>query len=115
MQQIADKPTLDLVNFYSHTPHGVQLTSKFCFSFFFYFYSHTPHGVQLNLTQQKKFLFLFLLTHPSRGATKPYTAEKIPLSISTHTPLTGCNDMNFNNLDSAVFLLTHPSRGATGL
>ena len=33
------------------------------------FYSHTPHGVQLNARPQHLLDILFLLTHPSRGAT----------------------------------------------
>ena len=100
------------------------------------FYSHTPHGVQLNFPSATVKFFSFLLTHPSRGATSISGSTWYPVSISTHTPLTGCNaqisrDYNLQRnfyshtphgvqliekytwLKCNTFLLTHPSRGAT--
>ena len=81
-------------NFYSHTPHGVQhdifeveLPDEFISThtpltgcnirhckqqcYIYYFYSHTPHGVQHATAAQIFQKTIFLLTHPSRGAT-PY-------------------------------------------
>ena len=60
---------VEALNFYSHTPHGVQ---------------HIPLLLYLPLPS-------FLLTHPSRGATEKMIAHFIERPISTHTPLTGCN------------------------
>ena len=55
------------------------------------FYSHTPHGVQQDVYSSKKTARRFLLTHPSRGATQNLKASEKDMMISTHTPLTGCN------------------------
>ena len=83
----------NLVNFNSHTPHGVRLESatdeqrnNLDFN------SHTPHGVRLvygrNTFHQRQ--------------------------ISTHTPHTGCDrDGAFHCLTLDGFQLTHPTRGAT--
>ena len=101
-------------NFYSHTPHGVQRKMAQSALNTTDFYSHTPHGVQ----RWKKIIvypvLAFLLTHPSRGATRPIRNQPLHWSfllthpsrgatavfappvllcgISTHTPLTGCNN-----------------------
>ena len=56
------------------------------------FYSHTPHGVQQNGARFMVRTVKFLLTHPSRGATCPVNVCVSSLIISTHTPLTGCNN-----------------------
>jgi len=56
------------------------------------FYSHTPRGVQPYADRGKKVYILFLLTHPSRGAT----VGDIGIGVNV-----------------TAFLLTHPSRGAT--
>ena len=80
----------------------------------------------------------FLLTRPSRGATKPFHIGGVNQIISTHTPLagrdhhngTGCQGRRTSThtplarrdvtpangiMDNARFLLTRPSRGATYL
>ena len=79
---------------------------------------------------------LFQPTHPSRGATGPSFTAKIRFSISTHAPLTGCDQAqgqgpgsrcHFNprtphgvrpgtvtlQVGFRLFQPTHPSRGAT--
>ena len=146
-------------NFYSHTPCGVQLQDV-CEELYrqgfllthpsrgatildsgvgrlnINFYSHTPHGVQRNRLRELDAISSFLLTHPSRGATIVLENNFNHFSISTHTPLTGCNEKIFikfsktGNFYSHTphgvqlyvtgwkskrlgFLLTHPSRGAT--
>ncbi len=101
------------MDFYSHTPHGVQqagmddviYTTKFLLT-------HPSRGATINGFLKVQILS-FLLTHPSRGATKhclrlpgvvyfySHTPHGVQPSrfvvlltlrqISTHTPLTGCN------------------------
>ncbi len=58
---------------------------------FFNFYSHTPCGVQRGVRMSDRETAKFLLTHPLRGATVYRIHQEIFLSISTHTPLAGCN------------------------
>ncbi len=100
------------------------------------FYSHTPHGVQQRTHLYYCHPYRFLLTHPSRGATQRKYGRLGQAEISTHTPLTGCNVRQWckradgSNFYSHTphgvqrkrggcwfcpnaFLLTHPSRGAT--
>ncbi len=78
-------------NFYSHTPCGVQQYPSLLSSIKSNFYSHTPCGVQLFRSLNYNSFQLFLLTHPLRGATRLTNLNGINLSISTHTPLAGCN------------------------
>ncbi len=100
------------------------------------FNSHTPRGVRLSNQRVANSRQEFQLTHPSRGATGNHDSFKCPLSISTHTPLAGCDypvvgislrycisthtplagcdalpDDDFRY--GLRFQLTHPSRGAT--
>ena len=124
-------------DFYSHTPHGVQLgLQEYRKTSHTHFYSHTPHGVQQSLRNAPELLPGFLLTHPSRGATSNGYYGLFGGKISTHTPLTGCNALSASGCRSRnnfyshtphgvqqpmvpdgtlilIFLLTHPSRGAT--
>ena len=98
-----------------------------------YFYSHTPHGVQLGACNPLWACTLFLLTHPSRGATiiLKYAAlrqqfllthplrgatEKYILNfmnhwISTHTPLAGCNEIQWNIRVMRVNFYSHTPCG----
>ena len=84
-------------HFYSHTPHGVQLADSLWWLLFNNFYSHTPHGVQQCYFQIRSVNVAFLLTHPSRGATFAFLDILETSSISTHTPLTGCNMISRKN------------------
>ncbi len=150
---------MQYINFYSHTPCGVQLnfwkpdSRKFQFllthplrgaTYELYqycrrvlnFYSHTPCGVQLHVLLILTHLLTFLLTHPLRGATQRHRQKRKSLSISTHTPLAGCNGISWilkkimqyfyshtpcgvqrmkwlSGMRECIFLLTHPLRGAT--
>ena len=101
-----------------------------------YFYSHTPRGVRPGTAARLERRMLFLLPHPSRGATDLTIPQIMSLYISTPTPLAGCDDgrgdrrylcVDFyshtprgvrlqGKLSSTayiIFLLPHPSRGAT--
>ena len=54
-----------------------------------HFYSHAPRGARLHLLTCVSICLIFLLTRPSRGATKAvYTVSRVS-HISTHTPLAG--------------------------
>ncbi len=55
----------------------------------------------------------FQLTHPSRGATRARAFICSVISISTHTPLAGCDAYPPPLFWWVTFQLTHPSRGAT--
>ena len=79
---------------------------------------------------------IFQSTHPSRGATKLKRNGKLPITISIHAPLAGCDNQPLSNSPSTIhfnprtprgvrpgrrnrrspifrFQSTHPSRGAT--
>ncbi len=56
-----------------------------------HFYSHTPCGVQRYSAHYRICYDKFLLTHPLRGATVLAWSNSLIISISTHTPLAGCN------------------------
>ncbi len=82
---------LYLVNFYSHTPHGVQPTCVIINNNIHNFYSHTPHGVQLQ-TPKIFNVFSDFYSHT------PHGVQPTPTNVS---------------IWRKKFLLTHPSRGAT--
>ena len=78
------------------------------------FYSHAPRGARHLVEVQGRLKSEFLLTRPSRGATRSLLPALTFPNISTHTPLAGRDPRKWT-LRSAVlrFLLTRPSRGAT--
>ena len=80
------------LNFNSHTPHGVRLTTMHRYlRQEAHFNSHTPHGVRLlNVNEVRR-----------------------KVGISTHTPHTGCDLRNSRCMTMLTFQLTHPTRGAT--
>ena len=78
-------------NFYSHAPRGARQPFHFVTGSSRNFYSHAPRGARHYDANLQLIQFLFLLTRPSRGATR----------------IVG--KMCF----ITVFLLTRPSRGAT--
>ena len=53
------------------------------------FYSHAPRGARRKTTANVSLAKQFLLTRPSRGATKTDRQVKPDVRISTHTPLAG--------------------------
>ncbi len=84
-------PGLLLLHFYSHTPHGVQLwQTAEATAFVVFLLTHPSRGATI-LFYTNKTEIPFLLTHPSRGATWNFFSSSIFPPISTHTPLTGCN------------------------
>ncbi len=103
--------TRQRINFYSHTPHGVQHKDVTEFYIAKNFYSHTPHGVQLIGVANTRQQGVFLLTHPSRGATLPDNVNFITMVISTHTPLTGCNTAHVTYVKRGVISTHTPLTG----
>ena len=56
----------------------------------------------------------FLLTRPSRDVTEEGSVQYYALSISTHTPLAGRDNLNLSVQEhDFTFLLTRPSRDVT--
>ncbi len=75
------------------------------------FYSHTPHGVQHTRTVALYAETVFLLTHPSRGATINRKFFTYQLYISTHTPLTGCNRYFVIGVKQEIHFYSHTPHG----
>ncbi len=97
----------------THPLRGATNTSDETFNQLVDFYSHTPCGVQ----RWKKIIvypvLAFLLTHPSRGATtKSLLCLYLSAFLLTH-PSRGATENGTICLEYYRFLLTHPSRGAT--
>ena len=87
----SDETFNQLVDFYSHTPCGVQRWKKIIvYPVLAFLLTHPSRGAT-PLTTAGDNPGLFLLTHPSRGATHGQKLKKLETGISTHTPLTGCN------------------------
>ncbi len=103
-----------LLDFYSHTSHGVRLLHLLYHSptlyisthtshagcdqeiivlsfFYVYFYSRTPCGVRQTSSKRSIYFLKFLLTHPMWGATIISFASSEALTISTHAPHVGCD------------------------
>ena len=79
----------DFQNFYSHAPRGArQMAPSSCGSRY-HFYSHAPRGARRYRRTAKNRENGFLLTRPSRGATRSLPSRRPGLMISTHTPLAG--------------------------
>ena len=74
----------------THTPLAGRDCNNLCLEFLNKnFYSHAPRGARRLGICRLSFLFPFLLTRPSRGATLAFNALFFSSSISTHTPLAG--------------------------
>ena len=76
--------------------------------------THPSRGATPYIPRDKCRQIVFQPTHPSRGAT----GEKVRIygrkRISTHAPLTGCDDDSVTDFPwQFSFQSTHPSRGAT--
>ena len=101
-------------NFYSHAPRGARPENRESAVISVDFYSHAPRGARQLIFLFADFVELFLLTRPSRGATREELRSNPAGRISTHTPLAG-RDVSFTvpAYGSMGFLLTRPSRGAT--
>ena len=77
----------------THTPHtGCDAQSK-CRPFpdFQFQLTHPTRGATSGLYLVIWSAILFQLTHPTRGATDSIELLDLDLSISTHTPHTGCD------------------------
>ena len=117
-----------LLNFYSHTPCGVQPFNKMeniiteristhtplagCNNLpicpgihCVYFYSHTPCGVQRKNNKLWK-IFKNFYSHTPCGVQLSYIRKKLLKNISTHTPLAGCNNTN-NQIRKTYKISTH--------
>ena len=78
------------------------------------FYSHAPRGARLLLTQSKRAQRQFLLTRPSRGATRRVHSEPgTGQYFYSHAPRGARPQRTSPASGTEKFLLTRPSRGAT--
>ena len=122
--------------FYSHAPYGTwPISSSLIFSIalisthtpltgrderwwknrivFRYFYSHAPYGTWRYTMYFSVDIQKFLLTRPLRDVTRIpwwYADHK---TISTHTPLTGRDNLAKESIQGSTFLLTRPLRDVT--
>ena len=55
------------------------------------FNPRTPHGVRLSILAVCSVFRLFQSTHPTRGATRHYGADRRNVCVSIHAPHTGCD------------------------
>ena len=79
----------EICHFYSHAPRGARHLYDDFMALDTNFYSHAPRGARLPLVMPLTAELQFLLTRPSRGATKNTVNNSAAFRISTHTPLAG--------------------------
>ena len=123
-------------NFYSHAPRGARPLTRRCYgsdaSISTHtplagrdapshcghrdgtdFYSHAPRGARLRLDGYIDRVQAFLLTRPSRGATRlSRTIWERYMIISTHTPLAGRDALTSNTAKVIGDFYSHAPRGA---
>ena len=97
--------------FYSHTPHGVQPNSFAIFFINFSFLLTHPSRGATTTNDITGNAWRFLLTHPSRGATSVTAGATIEVTISTHTPLAGCNGILADILELTENFYSHTPCG----
>ncbi len=76
------------------------------------FYSHAPRGARPNLYVSAVQLYTFLLTRPSRGATRMARFQELYRLISTHTPLAGRDLLACDSVATQSHFYSHAPRGA---
>ena len=76
------------------------------------FYSHAPRGARQLVESFGRDGTKFLLTRPSRGATKPSFNDLIIIIISTHTPLAGRDKQHSRKTGWNQYFYSHAPRGA---
>ena len=76
------------------------------------FYSHAPRGARHKRSADEVREMQFLLTRPSRGATKYLHMSFLPFFISTHTPLAGRDRQAGRSTDRTGNFYSHAPRGA---
>ena len=80
------------------------------------FYSHAPRGARLTGQSQRPLAKTFLLTRPSRGATRSRKKTCQTIWISTHTPLAGRDTFPRRLHGLNDYISTHtPLAGRDGL
>ena len=95
-------------NFYSHVPRGTRPVSNFPVSQILNFYSHVPRGTRRCSIGLHGSVMEFLLTRPSRDATKFMLKVAESKKISTHTSLAG-RDTALGRMISIRSISTHTS------
>ena len=138
VQQSTKEEIVETHDFYSHTPCGVQPGKSNFNTNALHFYSHTPCGVQQMPHTGHINAYIHFYSHTPCGVQQLcQLSVKLIKSISTHTPLAGCNyggvvtrcgrvHYFYSHTPCGVqrcmcpyrprpplFLLTHPLRGAT--
>ena len=101
-----------LLDFYSHAPRGARQVSELVDPHQVDFYSHAPRGARQDGLLIMNSLTEFLLTRPSRGATKYLRRPPRPRTISTHTPLAGRDRSHGTDLKRKLDFYSHAPRGA---
>ena len=76
------------------------------------FYSHAPRGARQPRKEHRQGPQQFLLTRPSRGATRVHSSRQGSSRISTHTPLAGRDGRFVMGLFVHVDFYSHAPRGA---
>ena len=106
--------TINIDGISTHTPlAGCNIRGLNTYLMRIDFYSHTPCGVQLAKNIRKCFVIIFLLTHPLRGATNAENIQSILITFLLTHPLRGATKNGIGACAFFPFLLTHPLRGAT--
>ena len=99
-------------HFYSHAPRGARLRSAACRGIIEDFYSHAPRGARQILAFSSLLSISFLLTRPSRGATRDDGYAGYIHYISTHTPLAGRDENAASKVSGTIDFYSHAPRGA---
>ena len=99
-------------DFYSHAPRGARLRSAACRGIIEDFYSHAPRGARQILAFSSLLSISFLLTRPSRGATRDDGYAGYIHYISTHTPLAGRDENAASKVSGTIDFYSHAPRGA---
>ena len=101
--------------FYSHAPRGARRDPHYRRSPRWHFYSHAPRGARQSSQTLKLTCMLFLLTRPSRGATRLRDGLIDEFDISTHTPLAGRDGKVYSKIQLRTYFYSHAPRGARPL
>ena len=101
------------LNFYSHTPCGVQHSARTHFKLSLDFYSHTPCGVQQLAFWIIENLNNFYSHTPCGVQPHLICIDYIITNFYSHTPCGVQHKTCGSPEHSFRFLLTHPLRGAT--
>ena len=101
-------------DFYSHAPRGARLGADVYWSADNTISTHTPlAGRDRDHRCKNRHLHAFLLTRPSRGATRTDEYFGVVTDFYSHAPRGARHQLPEGHVLIDRFLLTRPSRGAT--